>query len=198
MYFDKNFPVIPHDSVGQGTFKDVTNLLRRVALNTKVKTNTLLYDTYDVKEGETPESIAHKLYGNAELHWVVLIVNDITDRYHQWPMTYAQFLQYVNDKYDDVNAAHHYEIAQTSGDDNTKIEVYANSALYTGDNDFYGTATTITNLEYEENLQDERRKIKLLDPSFVNQFVSEFELLMKESILYCLDYNMLGNILLMP
>ena len=183
MYFDKNFPVIPYDSVGQGTFKDVTNLLRRVALNTKVKTNTLLYDTYDVKEGETPESIAHKLYGNAELHWVVLIVNDITDRYHQWPMTYAQFLQYVNDKYDDVNAAHHYEIAQTSGDDNTKIEVYANSALYTGDNDFYGTATTITNLEYEENLQDERRKIKLLDPSFVNQFVSEFELLMKESIL---------------
>ena len=183
MYFDKNFPVIPYDSVGQGTFKDVTNLLRRVALNTKVKTNALLYDTYDVKEGETPESIAHKLYGNAELHWVVLIVNDITDRYHQWPMTYAQFLQYVNDKYDDVNAVHHYEISATSGDTTKKIEVYANSALYTGDNDFYGTATTITNLEYEENLQDERRKIKLLDPSFVNQFVSEFELLMKESIL---------------
>ena len=61
MYFDKNFPVIPYDSVGQGDFKDVTNLLRRVALNTKVKTNTLLYDTYDVKEGETPESIAFKL-----------------------------------------------------------------------------------------------------------------------------------------
>ena len=182
MYFDKNFPTIPYDSVGQGTFKDVKNLLRRVALRTKVKTNALLYDTYDVKEGETPESVAFNLYDNAELHWVVMLVNDITDRYHQWPMRYSQFLQYVNDKYDDVNAVHHYEIAQTSGDTTTKIEVYSNSALFSGDTDFYGTATAITNLEYEESLQDERRKIKLLDPQYLSQFVKEFESLMKESI----------------
>tara|TARA_B100000963_G_scaffold340221_1_gene338657 strand:+ start:2114 stop:2665 length:552 start_codon:yes stop_codon:yes gene_type:complete len=182
MYFDKNFPVISYDSVGQGTFKDVTNILRRVALRTKVKTNSLLYDTYDVKEGETPESIAFNLYDNAELHWVIMLVNDITDRYHQWPMRYSQFLQYVNDKYDDVNAVHHYEITQTSGDTTTKIEVYSNSALFSGDTDFYGTATAITNLEYEESLQDERRKIKLLDPQYLSQFVKEFESLMKESI----------------
>ena len=182
MYFDKNFPTIPYDSVGQGTFKDVKNLLRRVALRTKVKTNTLLYDTYDVKEGETPESVAFNLYDDAELHWVVMLVNDITDRYHQWPMRYSQFLQYVNDKYDDVNAVHHYEITQTSGDTTTKIEVYSNSALFSGDTDFYGTATAITNLEYEESLQDERRKIKLLDPQYLSQFVKEFESLMKESI----------------
>ena len=182
MYFDNNFPVIPYDWVGQGTFKDVTNLLRRVALNAKVKTNTLLYDTYDVKEGETPESVAFNLYGNAEFHWVVMLVNDITDRYHQWPMRYSQFLQYVNDKYDDVNAVHHYEITQTSGDTTTKIEVYSNSALFSGDTDFYGTATAVTNLEYEESLQDQRRKIKLLDPQFLSQFVKEFEGLMKESV----------------
>ena len=183
MYFDNNFPTIVYDSAGDGTFKDVKNLLRRVALNTKVKTNTLLYDTYDVKEGETPESIADKLYDDAELHWVIMLVNDITDRYHQWPMRYSQFLQYVNDKYDDVNAVHHYEIAQTSGNTNTKIEVYSNSALFSGDNDFYGTATAITNLEYEESLQDQRRKIKLLDPQYLPQFISEFESLMGESII---------------
>ena len=183
MYFDKNFPTIPYDSVGQGTFKDVKNLLRRVALRTKVKTNSLLYDTYDVKEGETPESIAFNLYDDAELHGVIMLVNDITDRYHQWPMRYSQFLQYVNDKYDDVNAVHHYEIAQTSGDTTTKIEVYSNSALFSGDTDFYGTATAVTNLEYEESLQDQRRKIKLLDPQYLPQFISEFESLMGESII---------------
>jgi len=183
MYFDKNFPTIPYDSVGQGTFKDVKNLLRRVALRTKVKTNTLLYDTYDVKEGETPESIAFNLYDDTELHWVIMLVNDITDRYHQWPMRYSQFLQYVNDKYDDVNAVHHYEIAQTSGDTTTKIEVYSNSALFSGDTDFYGTATAVTNLEYEESLQDQRRKIRLLDPQYLPQFISEFESLMGESII---------------
>ena len=98
-------------------------------------------------------------------------------------MRYSQFLEYVNDKYDDVNAVHHYEITQSSGNTNTKIEVYSNSALFSGDTDFYGTATAITNLEYEEELQDQRRKIKLLDPQFLTQFVSEFELLMKESVI---------------
>ena len=51
MYF-KNFPVIPYDSVGDGEVKFVTNLLRRVAIRQKVKTNALLYDTYDIKQGE--------------------------------------------------------------------------------------------------------------------------------------------------
>ena len=50
MYFDDNFPVIPYDSVGDFKFKDVTNLLRRVALRAKVKTSALLYDTYDVND----------------------------------------------------------------------------------------------------------------------------------------------------
>ena len=182
MFFD-SMPKILYDSKGNGEVKVVTNLLKRVAIRTKIKTNALILDTYNVKNGETPESIAFKLYGDAEFHWVIMLVNDITDRYHQWPMRYSQFLEYVNDKYDDVNAVHHYEITQSSGNTNTKIEVYSNSALFSGDTDFYGTATAITNLEYEEELQDQRRKIKLLDPQFLTQFVSEFELLMKESVI---------------
>ena len=122
MYFN-NFPVIPYDSEGNYKFKDVTNLLRRVGLRAKVKTNTLLYDTYNVKNGETPESIADKLYNDSELHWVILMINDITDRFHQWPMTESQFLQYINDKYDNVDAIHHYEIPQESGDTSVKINI---------------------------------------------------------------------------
>ena len=182
MYFD-NFPVIVYDSVGQGKYKDVTNLLRRVAMRSKVKSNTLMFDTYDVKEGETPEMIADKLYGDPELHWIILLINDITDRYHQWPMSTPQFLAYVNNKYSNVDGVHHYEIAQDSGDTDTKIEVYNNSALYTGDSDFYASASTVTNFEYEENDQDKKRKIRLLDPSFIDQFVTEFKSLMKETII---------------
>jgi len=182
MYFD-NFPVIIYDSVGQGKYKDVTNLLRRVALRSKVKSNALVFDTYDVKEGETPEIIADKLYRDPELHWVILLVNDITDRYHQWPMSTPQFLAFINDKYDNVDGVHHYEIVQDSGDTKTKIEVYKNSALYIGDSDFYASASIVTNFEYEENEQDKKRKIRLLDPSYIDQFVEEFKSLMKESII---------------
>ena len=180
MYFS-SFPKIVYDSKGQGDIKVVTNLLKRVAVRSKVKDSAMLYDTYDIKNGDTPESIADKLYEDPELHWVVMMVNDITDRYHEWPMMEQQFNTFVNEKYSDPDGVHHYEIAQSSGDTSTKLEVYNSSALYSGDTDFYSTATTVTNREYEESEQDKKRRIKLLDPSFVGQFVQEFDLLMKES-----------------
>ncbi len=175
MYF-ANFPLIPYDSVGNGEFKVVTNLLKRVALRSKVKSNTLLFDTYDVKEGETPESIADKLYDDSELHWVILLTNDITDRYHQWPMSSSQFLAFINDKYSNVDATHHYEISQTSGDTTIKINVGTV-------NTDYPAATLITNFEYEEARQDTLRKVRLLDPAYIGTFVAEYKSLMAESIL---------------
>ena len=145
-------------------------------MRTNVRTNVLLYDTYDVRDGETPESIADKLYGDTNLHYIVMLVNNITDRYHGWPMNGAQFLQYVNDKYSDTNAVHHYEIEQTSGDTTIKIDIGT-------DNSNYSSATAITNFEYEQKLQDEKRQIRLLDPQYATQFVEEFENLMGEEII---------------
>jgi len=173
MYFAQ-FPTIPYDSTGTGKSKDVKNLLRRVGLRQKVKVNTMFFDTYDVKNGETPESIAFKLYDNAELHWVVMLVNNITDRFHDWPMTEAQFLNFINDKYSNPDAVHHYEIEQESGDTSIKINIGI-------DNTDYPTATLITNYEHEQEVQDNKRKIRLLDPSFLDDFVDEFKLLIKES-----------------
>ena len=158
MYFE-SFPTIFYDANGDGTFKDVKNLLRRVGLRTLVKTNVLLFDTYEVKEGETPEMIAHKLYGDSNLHWIILMINEVTDRYHQWPMTVPQFLDFINDKYDNPDGIHHYETTQTSGDTKVKIEVFNEF-----DDDAYTVLTPITNREYEENRQDKLRSIRLIDP----------------------------------
>ncbi len=175
MYFD-NFPTIPYDSELTGEFKDVKNLLRRVGIRAKVKANTLLFDTYDVRNGETPESLAFKLYGDAELHWVIMYINDITDRYHDWPMTEAQFLQFIKDKYSNVDGVHHYEISQTSGNTAVKIDIGT-------DNTNYSDATLITNYEYEQEQQDAKRKIRLLDPSYIGDFVEEFKSLISESVI---------------
>ena len=182
MYF-ASFPKIYYDSEGQGNPQVVTNLLKRVAIRTKVLNSTSLYDTYDIKNGDTPESLADRLYNDSEFHWVILLVNNITDRYHQWQMFEQQFNTYLTEKYDNPDGVHHYEIAQTSGDTSETIEVYNNSALYTGDTDFYVNATIITNREFEEREQDKKRKIKLLDPRFIEKFTEEFESLIKESII---------------
>ena len=175
MYFE-SFPLIPYDSVGNGEFKVVTNLLKRVAMRSKVKTNVMMFDTYDVKEGETPEMIADKLYGDPELHWIILLMNNVTDRYHQWPMNNNQYLSYMNDKYTNQDAVHHYEISQVSGDTTIKINIGSDNTDHSG-------ATAITNFEYEEALQDELRQIRLLDPRYVESVVAEFEKLMGESII---------------
>ena len=175
MYFQE-FPTIIYDSVGDGNFKDVKNLLRRVGLRVAVRTNILLYDTYNVKEGETPEIIASKLYGDPELHWVILMINNVTDRFHQWPLSTPQFLDFINDKYSNPDGIHHYEVPQSSGNTKTKIEIFNEV-----DEDAYTGLTPITNREYEENRQDDIRQIRLINPTYVGQFVSEFKTLMKET-----------------
>tara|TARA_Y100000996_G_scaffold303309_1_gene240630 strand:+ start:392 stop:934 length:543 start_codon:yes stop_codon:yes gene_type:complete len=180
MYFD-SFPIIQYGS-SDGTVKNVTNLLKRIAVRSKLKTNVSFFDTYDVKNGETPEIIADKLYDDPKLHWVVMLFNDVTDRYHDWPMSEQQFNTYVNEKYSNPDGIHHYEISQESGDTTQKIEVY-DPELISSDTDAYTSATPITNREYEESEQDKKRKIRLLDPVFIDQFVDEFKILMKESIL---------------
>jgi hypothetical protein len=178
MYFNL-MPKIYYDSAGIGQPKIVTNLMRRVGLRAKVKTNTMLFDTYKVKEGETPEIIAHKLYGDSELHWIIMLVNNIIDRYHDWPMSTNQFNSYLNQKYvdadgnPDMSGVHHYEIDQTSGDTKVTIEV---TDLTT-----YPSASTVTNYEYEQRRQDRIREIRLLDPRYKDLFVDEYENLMKES-----------------
>ena len=180
MYFD-SFPIIQYGST-DGTIKTATNLLRRVAIRSKVKTNASLFDTYDVKSGETPEIIADKFYDDPQLHWVIMLVNNVTDRYHDWPMNEQQFSTFVNEKYSNPDGIHHHEITQESGDTTQKIEVY-DPDLISSDTDAYTSATPITNREYEESEQDRKRKIRLLDPEVVDTFVDEFKSLMRESFI---------------
>ena len=178
MYFEQ-FPVIYYDAVGNSDPKVVTHLLKRVALHSKASETVALFDTYDVRNGETPEMIAHKYYDDAEYHWVILLVNNITDRYHQWPMNTRQFLAHLAEMYDNVDAVHHYEINQVSGNTNVKINIGTSNVDVDGNT--IADATLVTNREYEEEKQDILRKIRLLDPLYLEQFVEEFERLVSET-----------------
>ena len=172
MYFE-HFPTIPYDSEGNGKFKSVKNLLRRVGLASKVKANAMFFDTYDVKNGETPEYIANEFYGDPELHWVILLTNNIVDYYTQWPMTVPVFEAYVKEKYDDPNGIHHYEYSQESGD-TTKIIELPNESATT----IPAGATIITNYIHEERIQEKNRRIRLVQPRFIDGIKKEFKNLM--------------------
>jgi len=121
--------------------------------------------------------VAFKYYDDAELHWVVLLTNNVTDRYYEWPMTQPDFEDYLTDKYGagSEDSVHHYELAQTSGPTSSSDESHMLEVNSDTDN-----ATTITNREYEEREQNKLRQIRLLDRRYLNQFVEEFERLIQE------------------
>ena len=172
-YFDM-FPNIYYSAKGDGKFTIMKDILSRVKLIANVKENILGFDYYDVKDGETPEMIAHKYYGDINLHWTILVANDIVDYYEDWPMSVQKFEQFVKEKYENPQAIHHYEISQVSGDTEIKIDVGMNTTEYP-------SATAISNYQYEDRLQTEKRQIRLITPAYIQQFATEFERKLKET-----------------
>lgn len=81
MSYFQRFPKIPYDYTGDRDLRVFTHLLKRVKVRALAKENTFNFDFYDVQDGESPEMIAHKYYGDAGLHWTILIANDIQDYY---------------------------------------------------------------------------------------------------------------------
>ena len=166
MYF-QYFPTDMYDPAGDGAAKLATNILKRVRLRINVKKELVMLDKYDIKEGETPEIVADKHHGSTFYHWVVLIVNGISDVYHDWPKSTRQMQTYLSDKYTEaqLNEVHHYEIPQTSGDTSITIQVPQGT----------DGATSISNITYELELNESKRYIDLLRNNYLSAFIDEFE-----------------------
>jgi len=175
-YFQQ-FPKLEYDINGDGNVKLATDIFRRIKVRSKVKDNLALLDKYDVETGEKPEDVAFKVYGSTDYWYVVCLMNNVVNRNHDWPKSFQAFEEYVNDKYAEPGGIHHYEKTQLSGDQDGdgpgdyshKIEV--NSTDPDGQ--------SVSNYEYEQRLQDQKRQIKLLDKTYLNQFVEEFERLVQ-------------------
>ena len=168
MSYFQYFPTIMYDPVGNGdNAKLVTNILQRVRMIANMKKNVIILDQYDIKENETPEIIADRHHGSPYYHWVVMLLNDISDIHHDWPKSTRQLQKYVNLKYTSaqLSEVHHYEISQSSGDSTIKIEV---------ENTTYPGASPVTNWEYETALNEEKRKIDLLRNDYLGFFTEEF------------------------
>jgi len=172
-YFDM-FPNIYYSAKGDGKFTIMKDIMSRVKLIAGVKENILGFDYYDVQDGETPEMIAHKYYGDPNLHWTILVANDVIDYYEDWPMSTQRFEEFVFNKYSNPQAVHHYEITQTSGDASVTIDVGMNTTDYP-------SATAVSNYQYEDKLQEKKRQIRLIGTRYIDDFVKEFERKMNEA-----------------
>ncbi len=138
-----------------------TDIFRRVIATDNNILPAMSYDEYDVVDGETPEIVANKYYRNPELHWVLLLVNNIIDPRYDWPLPAISLNNYVTNKYGVGNeyAVHHYI--------NDVGDIVHSS--------YAGIKYPISNYTYEETINESKRRIKILKTDFVPQFIQNFE-----------------------
>lgn len=186
-----------------------TNLLARVSFIPSLLNNSINFYSYNVQDDDTPEIVAYKYYGDVSRFWMVLYCNEIMDPQWDWPLSGPQFDKYVERKYNNtLYETHHYEkivttTNRTSGTDSditTDVKKYVISAeefvslLYSSVNGIaesksytFNTGTVevtiqpkaVTYYEYEYDLNESKRSIKLLNKIYADQLESEFVKLMK-------------------
>lgn len=201
-YFEK-FPRILYSLDNLASGQVVPDILRRIAAVDELKTNESYLDQYDIKDGETPEIIAEKIYGDPGLHWIILMINEIIDPRFDWPLTYDNLINKCIAKYGsleaiyDVNKVVGYGDAQVQLDSvflvlesstnkepvrlllqQTESDVtYRKPMSYTV-NPLIENEITHFDYEYEEN--ELKRRIKILKPEFIPEIVTSFENLIKK------------------
>ena len=186
------FPKIDYDISKSGITKNVVDLTVRYAIKTKIKNRSATYYNYIIKDGERPDTLANRFYDDSKLDWVVLMVNDIVDPLYDWPLNYQNFRNYLTKKYGSISEAqqgvHHYEqIVRTAG--------YQTSSAYEGydeigdplseiivevDLETYTSLVAtdrkvVTNYDYEQNLNEKKREILILDKDWLFKILSEVE-----------------------
>ena len=167
MAYFKYFPTIRYDVRGTKNSRSVqlvTDILKRVRKRLDI-VNRAYFEQYFVKDGDTPESLSHQVYGDSTLHWIILYGNYMTNPYYDWPLTYIDLKKFVIKKYGEanINDTHHYEDA-----DGYEVDSTASGA------------TAITNFLYEETLNDAKRTINVIKSEYTQEIVSEFKKIIVE------------------
>ncbi|ASD50578.1 baseplate wedge subunit [Acidovorax phage ACP17] len=130
-----------------------------------------VYQNYRVSDGETPESVADKLYKDAKLYWVLLVVNDIVDPFVGWPMSDAELEEFVVKKWGALHAVHHFfdnRIGRICDD----VDDAAYRAVPPASLPFY--IVPVTCQQWERTQNDERRDVIAINPRYINQFVEAY------------------------
>ena len=179
--------------------KSFTNLLARASVIQSLLKNPLVFYEYDIQDSDTPEIIAHKYYGTVDRFWLVLFANQIIDPIWDWPLDTYDFNNYVNSKYttEELSAIHHYEKIVTKTDivtntitvENFVIDENTYNSLVEPTNSYtFATGTVsvgitkraLSNFDYELELNESKRTIKLINKIYADQMETEFVKLMKK------------------
>ena len=171
---------------------EVKNLFKRAFLREDIFQDLAFFTKYQIVGDDRPDNVAFKIYEDSSLDWVVLISNNILNIQSEWPMKQYDFDKYLLDKYgtyEKMNEVHHYETVEIKNGDGVVLvpkglTVTENFTFdyYNFYNESYITekpVNAITNLQYEEKLNDDKRNIFLLKPRYLPIVIDDLEDIMR-------------------
>ena len=162
----------------------VKNLFKRGTLADDIFQDLTIFTKYEIKGDDRPDNVANKVYEDPDLDWVILLANNIINIQSEWPMPQRDFDRYLLDKYETyekLNEVHHYETLECknlvgavvvpkglwveSDYSVTYYDWYAGAEMTKSSSDI---VVSVTNYEYEDNLENEKRNIYLLKARYLN------------------------------
>ena len=171
----------------------VKNFFRRATLREDIFQNLTFFTKYSVEGNDRPDNVAHKVYENSDLDWVILLANNITHIPTEWPMPQNDFDRFLLDKYDNYdtiyNGVHHHETVEVK--DSNDVTIVPEGLEVSSDftqtyYDYYdsGMVTAsditrpVTNYQYEEKIENKKREIFILKQEYLTVIIDDIEDLM--------------------
>tara|TARA_B100000579_G_scaffold315386_1_gene264859 strand:+ start:36 stop:701 length:666 start_codon:yes stop_codon:yes gene_type:complete len=171
----------------------VKNLFKRGKLADDILQDLTLFTKFKVQGDDRPDNVAADFYEDSDLDWLVLLSNNIINVQSEWPMSQRDFDRYLIDKYgtyEKLNDTHHHEtieIKSLNGNIIVPKGLQVESDFSVTYFDFYlgqsvtksNTAVEVTNYQYEEKIEDNKRNIFLLKPKYINVVRDDLDEIMK-------------------
>ena len=169
----------------------VKNLFKRVLLREDIYSNLMYFTKYSIQGDDRPDNVAHRIYSDSTLDWLILLANNITHIPSEWPMTQNDFDRFLLKKYDNdydklYNGIHHHETIEVKDSNDVTIvpaglEV-SSDFTQTYYDYFIGEMKTesnitrpVTNYQYEEILENDKREIYILRTEYISVVLDDIE-----------------------
>lgn len=175
------YPSPLKDRVSDRDYILMKNIFRRVKLRDDVVDSLTVFENYEIRQGERPDTIANEYYGNPELDWLVLITNNITNVRDEWPLSDKDLFEFVTEKYgNDLNNFKFYETTEVK--DSMGRTILPAGLVVKSDftiqnpnnpNNDLNPVTGVTNYEYEIRENERKSSITLLRQQYVQQAIND-------------------------
>ena len=184
------FPTVEHDLKQDGSAITVTNILKRFKIHDDVREQTEIFYPYQLQDGDRPDVVAEKYYGNANYAWLVLFSNNIVDPVKEWPLYGTDFRNYLVTKYGSIESANttvkkRYKVLSAAF---RKIDgtVIPKRRLEIDETTFNTLSEADKELqtayEYEVEVNDDKRKIHLIDSSYLSIITDQVENILRTTV----------------